>query len=83
MIASPKMKEYFDSVNSKLKSAYEAANKARSRGLDPDTQVEIRIAPGVAERVEGLVGPNGVSKRLHELLVETNRETACFKIARK
>ena len=81
MIASPRMKEYFDSVNSKLKSAYEAANKARSRGLDPDTQVEIRIAPGVAERVEGLVGPNGVSKRLHELLVETNRETACFKIS--
>jgi DNA polymerase II large subunit len=81
MIASPKMQGYLDGLKAKLKNAYALANKARSKGLDPDTEVEIRVAPGVAERVEGLVGPKGISKRIRGLLDECGREEACFRLA--
>ncbi len=67
-------KEYFSKIESEIKRSYEAANLARSKGLDPDIKVEIPLARNVAERVEGLVSVvasqirnSGISNRIREL----------------
>ncbi|MGZ7043334.1 MAG: DNA polymerase II large subunit, partial [Methanobacterium sp.] len=44
---------------------------------------EVPLAKDLAERVEGLVGPKGVAKRIKELEEEYSREEAAFKIARE
>ncbi|MEM2694347.1 MAG: DNA polymerase II large subunit [Archaeoglobaceae archaeon] len=51
----------------KLEKAYKVAELARSRGLDPETRVEIAIAKDMAERVEKLIGVMGVAERIREL----------------
>lgn len=71
---SKEIESYFADISDKLESAYFVARNARSKGLDPDTNVEIVIANDMAERVEKLIGVvapqivgTGVSERLGEL----------------
>ena len=71
---SSKIKEYFDSLDKNIQLCYNVANKARAKGYDPDTKVEILLAKDMAERVEGLVAAaapqlkgSGVSQRINEL----------------
>jgi len=60
------MQEYFTELREKIASAYEVANKARSGGQDPDLNVEALPAGDLAARVEGLVGPPGISAKIKE-----------------
>lgn len=62
--------EYFRELISKTKEAYKLALLARSRGLDPDTEPEISLAYDLASRVEAMVGPKGIAKRIRELQKE-------------
>jgi len=71
---SSKIKEYFNSLDTGIQVCYNIANKARAKGYDPDTKVEIPLAKDMAERVEGLVAVvapqlkgSGVSQRIKEL----------------
>ena len=59
--------DYFDRLEADTKALYEIANEARSKGLDVETKSEVPLAKDLAERVEGLVGPEGVAKRIKEL----------------
>jgi DNA polymerase II large subunit len=45
------------------------ANNAKAKGLDPKASVEeeIRVSRDLADRIEHLVGPSGVSQRIREL----------------
>ena len=81
MNASPLIHEYFASIRSDLDAAYSVASKARARGLDACDEVEIPIAPDVAARVEGLVGPAGVAEVIRGIVEGMGREAACFEIA--
>ena len=63
--------DYFDRLEADTKALYEIANEARSKGLAKD----------LAERVEGLVGPEGVAKRIKELEQDITREEVAFEIA--
>ncbi|MFA5106380.1 MAG: DNA polymerase II large subunit [Candidatus Micrarchaeia archaeon] len=65
--ASEEMKKYFSSLTEGLDSAMSVAQQARSRGFDPSSSVEITPATDVAGRVEGLLGPPGISKVIREL----------------
>ena len=49
--------DYFDRLEADTKALYEIANEARSKGLDVETKSEVPLAKDLAERVEGLVGP--------------------------
>ncbi len=67
-------KEYINDITKKIDAAYEIANKARSKGYDPEETVNIPLAKNMAERVEGLVSvaaPQltncGIPKRIKEL----------------
>ena len=68
------IKEYFQSIENKLKELYDVAEKARSLGYDPVDHVEIPLARNMVERVEGLISVvapqlknSGMVKRMEEL----------------
>jgi len=73
--------DYFEDLEKETLKLYDIANQARAKGLDVETEVEIPLAKDLAERVEGLVGPEGVAQRIKKLESESDRETAAFKIA--
>ncbi len=76
------MKAYHDHLLKELNRIYEIAKKARAKGLDPSTEVEIPVARNMAERVEQLMKIEGLAKRIIELEKEgSSREEICFKIA--
>ena len=59
--------DYFDRLEAETHHLYDIANKARSKGFDVETETEVPLAKDLAERVEGLVGPEGVAQRIKEL----------------
>ena len=73
--------DYFDRLEAETNHLYEIANMARSKGLDVETETEVPLAKDLAERVEGLVGPEGVAKRIKELEKNMDRESVAFEIA--
>ena len=73
--------DYFDRLEAETHALYEIANEARSKGLDVETKTEVPLAKDLAERVEGLVGPEGVAKRIKELEKDMTREEVAFEIA--
>lgn len=73
--------DYFDRLESETQKLYNIANKARSKGLDVTTTTEIPLAKDLAERVEGLLGPEGVAQRIKELEKKFTREEVAFEIA--
>ncbi len=81
MNASPRIKEYFALIRSDLEAAYDIAAKARVKGLDACDEVEIPVAPDVAARVEGLVGPAGIAEVIRDVLKGMDRDDACFEVA--
>lgn len=76
------MQDYFDRLNDQLHVIYNIAEKARKQGLDPSLNVETPIAKDIADRVEGLIGPEGVGVRIRELEKQNlSREQVAFRIA--
>ena len=73
--------DYFDRLEADTHHLYEIANEARSKGLDVETKTEVPLAKDLAERVEGLVGPEGVANRIKELEQDISREEVAFEIA--
>ena len=53
--------EYFEELEKKFDVAYNLATKARESGFDPKPHVEIKVAPDLAGRVEGLIGVRGIA----------------------
>ena len=73
--------DYFDRLEADTHHLYDIANEARSKGLDVETKTEVPLAKDLAERVEGLVGPEGVAQRIKELEQDITREEVAFEIA--
>lgn len=74
---------YFEILEEETQKAYELAKKARLKGNDIELEPEIPLAKDLAERVEGLVGPKDIAKRIKELEDEYSREEVAFQIARE
>ena len=64
---SKKMEDYFSLLQKDVDTCYEIAEKARQKGLDPETFVESPQAKDLAGRVEKLVGPKGVGDVIRSL----------------
>ncbi len=79
---------YFEILDEETQKVYAVARNARLKGLDIELETEVPLAKDLAERVEGLVGPPGIAKRIKELEEGTetedplSREEAAFQIAR-
>ncbi|NMA10111.1 MAG: DNA polymerase II large subunit, partial [Methanomicrobiales archaeon] len=80
MEVSPAIARYFDEIESGLEAAMRLAAAARTRGLDPRTEIEIPVASDLADRVEALLGYKGIAARIRELEREMSREEAALKI---
>ncbi|MBI4144276.1 DNA polymerase II large subunit [Candidatus Woesearchaeota archaeon] len=55
MIASDNIRRYFEAIKERVVFANSVASMARKVGIDPEQDVEIRLASNMAERVEGLI----------------------------
>lgn len=80
MHASKEMQGYFDELEDRLREAMLIAEEARSRGDDPTPHIEIPPAKDLADRVENLIGVEGVAERIRELEERMSREEAALRI---
>ncbi len=74
VIGSERIKKYLTELNDTTEQLHTFATKAREKGFDPETRVDVLLADSVAKRVEGLISAvapqivdSGISKRIDEL----------------
>jgi len=72
--------EYFATIEAELETAVDLAATARDRGEDPTDDVEIPVAVDMADRVENILGIEGVADRVRELEDEMSREEAALRL---
>ncbi len=72
--ASSEMHEYFEKLKAEVVRLHSVASKARAKGADPETVVEVSLAENMAQRVVGLISViapqianSGVVERIIEL----------------
>ncbi|AXG08939.1 DNA polymerase II large subunit [Haloplanus rubicundus] len=75
---TPDDERYFERMEARLDEAFDRAERARSRGADPTTEVEIPVARDMADRVENILGIDGVAERVRELDGQMSREEAAL-----
>src|SRR6056297_2189141 len=71
---------YFERLENPLEDAFEVAQEAKRRGGDPKPEVEIPTARDMADRVENILGIDGVAERVRELEGEMSREEAALEL---
>ncbi|MDZ7687672.1 MAG: DNA polymerase II large subunit [Halobacteriales archaeon] len=73
---------YFEELEERLDDAIALAGRARERGADPTPEVEIPVAKDLADRVENLIGVEGVAERIRALEeTEDSREDVALRLA--
>ncbi|MFC7075096.1 DNA-directed DNA polymerase II large subunit [Haloarcula halophila] len=72
--------QYFETLEDELDRAMAVAERARERGGDPKPEVEIPTARDMADRVENILGIDGVAERVRELEGEMSREEAALEL---
>ncbi|MEM2943190.1 MAG: DNA polymerase II large subunit [Methanomassiliicoccales archaeon] len=83
---SEEMKRYFEHLAGELDRCYALARKARARGLDPETYVEIPRADDLAMRVEKLLASwdvEGVAEKIRTLSRNHDREEVSLLLAKE
>ncbi len=71
---------YFARIEERLDEAFDRAEAAKSKGRDPATEVEIPVAKDMADRVENILGIDGVAERVRELEGQMSREEAALEL---
>ncbi|MFB6129071.1 MAG: DNA polymerase II large subunit, partial [Halorhabdus sp.] len=71
---------YFARLEDELDRAMDVAREAREGGGDPTTDVEIPVAKDMADRVENILGIDGVAERVRDLEGEMSREEAALEL---
>ncbi|MFB6077851.1 MAG: DNA polymerase II large subunit [Halarchaeum sp.] len=74
----PEDHAYFEGIESRLDEAFAVAEEAKTRGADPAPEVEIPVAQDMADRVENILGIDGVAERVRDLEGEMGREEAAL-----
>ncbi len=78
------IKKYFERLDKIARDAYNYANEAKKGSFDPEEHVEISLAKDLADRVEGLLGIQGLKETLRELeKTGMSREKLAFEITRR
>jgi len=73
--------EYRRMIEAEFERAYAVAVEARRRISSPTPEVEVYLARDLAERVELLVGPEGVAEKIRRYIREMPPERLAFKLA--
>ncbi|PTD93385.1 DNA polymerase II large subunit [archaeon SCG-AAA382B04] len=75
------MNNYFKKLEKRFEESYELAKRAREKGKDSSQEVEVLPANDLAERVENLIGIEGLTDLISELEAKGyDREKICLKI---
>ncbi len=72
-----KTKEHFAEISERVDECYDSAGKARAKGLDPVSEVEIPIAISLAEKTVGLISvlyPQLNDKKIINRILELEKE---------
>jgi len=78
---SKEIENYFVSIQNQVDHCYSIAEKARSKGFDPEKYVECPQAKDLAGRVEKLVGPEGIAEAIRNLKkIGLNDDEIVFKV---
>ncbi|MDA4136408.1 MAG: DNA polymerase II large subunit [Thaumarchaeota archaeon] len=78
------LESYYGDILSQYESAYNTAEEAKSKGLDPNEIVESKTVFDLADRVNEMLGLSqfeGLAERLRHLLHTTTKERATLTIA--
>ena len=78
------LESYYGGILDQYESAYNTAEEAKSRGLDPNEIVESKTVFDLADRVNEMLGLSqfeGLAERLRHLLHTTTKERATLTIA--
>ncbi|MCX8194878.1 MAG: DNA polymerase II large subunit [Candidatus Micrarchaeota archaeon] len=76
--------KYMQELDARVQQAYSIAQKAREKKIDPSLDVEIKAATDIAGRVEGIVGPPGISGLIRSLEAQgKSRETIAYLVVQK
>jgi len=76
----PDDERYFAQIEDRLDEAWDVAEAAKEQGHDPKPKIEIPIARDMADRVENILGIDGVAERVRELEGEMSREEAALEL---
>ncbi|MWV63598.1 DNA-directed DNA polymerase II large subunit [Halorubrum sp. JWXQ-INN 858] len=76
----PDDERYFARIEDRLDEAFEVAGAAKAQGKDPVPEIEIPVARDMADRVENILGIDGVAGRVRELEGEMSREEAALEL---
>ena len=77
------IEEYFKALSTEFDSIYNIAQKARSKGFDPKTNVEIIPASDLAKRVEGLIGIDGMAELIRSKYGAKGRSGLAFEVIKE
>ncbi|QAU13139.1 DNA-directed DNA polymerase II large subunit [Halorubrum sp. BOL3-1] len=76
----PDDERYFAQIEERLDEAWSVAETAKEQGRDPEPEIEIPVARDMADRVENILGIDGVAERVRELEGEMSREEAALEL---
>ncbi|GGJ14007.1 hypothetical protein GCM10008995_24860 [Halobellus salinus] len=71
---------YFERIEDRLDKAFDRAERAKRQGHDPEPEVEIPVARDMADRVENILGIDGVADRVRDLEGQMSREEAALEL---
>ena len=74
--------EYFEFLNAGYESANTIAATARAKGFDPERFVEIKAAPDVASRVEGILNVEGLADMIKARMAGKSRQALAFEMVK-
>jgi len=75
------LEEYYSNILLEIERVYSIASEFRKRTNSPIPYVETILADDIAERVEILVGPKGISEKIRELQATYRGEQLALKLA--
>jgi DNA polymerase II large subunit len=76
-------KEYFEALSRDFQKAYAVATEARGKGYDPEPEVEIRPAPDLAARVEGIMRVDGLADIIRAKAGGKSRPELAFEMVKE
>ncbi len=77
VVASVEMHAYFEKLKSEVVRMHSIASKAREKGCDPESVVEVSLAENMAQRVVGLISviaPQIVNSGVVERIIELEKQ---------
>jgi DNA polymerase II large subunit len=75
--------DYFKDLTKRFDYAFEIAKAAKAKGFDPKSEIEIKPAPDLASRVEGIMGIEGLADIIRKNYDGKEKTALAFRIVKE